>query len=87
MTGFYDRDYSRGQRIRAIEDRIDRLTVDDLFQPIVSCSTSDRKVVDLLVGDRVMTGYFDPDHGCWLCNGGKDRMPEGMYPTHWRRPR
>ncbi len=60
------------------------LTVDDIFQRIVSCSTTDKQVVELLVGDRVMTGFFDSGPGCWMVNGGKTRIPEGMYPSHWR---
>ena len=88
MTGFHDLDYERRQRqakrIDELAERIDRLTVDDLFQPIASCSTLDRQVVELLVGDRVMTGFFDSVKGRWMCNGGKDLMPEGLYPSHWR---
>ena len=66
------------------ERHVDCLTTDDIFQPIVSLSTTDKTVVDLLVGDRVMTGYFDSAQGRWMVNGGKTPIPEGLYPTHWR---
>lgn len=78
---------NRRGRLSELEDRLDRLTVDDLFQPIASCSTTDRQVVELLVGDRVMSGFFDNAKGYWLCNGGATRMPEGLYPSHWRKVR
>lgn len=85
MTGFHDDRYTMGERLTALENKLDRLTVDDLFKPIVSLSTTDRVVADLLVGDRVMTGFFDSTAGCWMVNGGKTRIPEGMYPSHWRK--
>jgi len=91
MTGFHDLDYERrireAKRFTELEERIDRLTVDDLFQPIASLSTTDRQVVELLVNGRIMTGFWDDEKRCWLANGGKDRMPDGLYPSHWRKPR
>jgi len=41
-----------------------RVYADDIFQPIVGLSTTDKKVVELLVGDRTMTGYFY--NGRWM---------------------
>ena len=85
MSGFVDLEHKRGQRLRDLEERIDRLTVDDLFQPIASLSTTDKNIVQLLVGDRVMHGYFDSAHGCWMVAHGTQRIPEGLYPSHWRK--
>lgn len=82
MGGFFDQAYTDRSRVGRLERRVDFLTTDDVFQPIVSLSTTDKKVVELLVGDRTMTGYFDS--GCWMVDGGKTPMPEGLYPSHWR---
>ncbi len=87
MDGFYDLDHKRQQSISDLYDRIDRLTVDDLFQPIASLSTTDKQVVELLVGDRVMHGFFSTPDGCWMVAHGTQRIPEGLYPTHWRKLR
>jgi len=87
MPGFRDDEFTMAQRLKRLENQFDRLTVDDLFKPIVSLSTTDHIVVELLVGDRVMTGFFDDTQGCWMVNGGKTRIPEGLYPSHWRTVR
>jgi hypothetical protein len=52
---------------------------------LLSIPTTDQTVVDLLVGDRVMTGFFDNAKGRWMVNGGKTPIPEGLYPSHWRK--
>jgi hypothetical protein len=31
-----------------------------------------------------MTGFFD---NRWMVNGGKTPLPEGLYPSHWRKLR
>ena len=84
MTGFHYHKYTMSQRLSDLEGRLDRLTIDDVFQPIASLSTTDKRVVQLLVGDRVMHGYFDSAQGCWMVQHGTIRIPEGLYPSHWR---
>lgn len=87
MTGFNDPNHELRRRISALEKRLASLSVEDIWQPIVTCSTTDGEDVELRFPDASKkTGHFSPQHGRWMVKTDLGHGPlEGLYPAHWRR--
>jgi hypothetical protein len=86
MTGFSDPIHELRRRISALEKRLANLSVDDIWQPLVSCSTSDGVDVELQFDDgSVRLGHFYQARGCWVVKTATGRAPAEQYPRKWRK--